>query len=117
MKSAKILNTVVSIKADNCTFEARGKAIDFAGFLSLYNESDDKKNKDDEKKLPRLKKAEKLLLDSVEGKQHFTKPIGRFTEASLVKELEALGIGRPSTYATIMDKIQMKYVNFGRDVP
>ena len=51
------------------------------------------------------------MLDSVEGKQHFTKPIGRFTEASLVKELEALGIGRPSTYATIMDKIQMKYVN------
>ena len=111
MKSAKIINTVVSISVKDCIFQARGKAIDFAGFLSLYNESDDKKNKDDEKKLPRLKKTEKLSLNSVEGKQHFTKPIGRFTEASLVKELESLGIGRPSTYATIMDKIQMKYVN------
>ena len=111
MKSAKIINTVVSINAGDCTFEARGKTIDFEGFLSLYNASDDKKNKDDEKKLPRLKKTEKVVLDSVEGKQHFTKPIGRFTEASLVKELEALGIGRPSTYATIMDKIQAKYVN------
>ena len=65
MKSAKIINTVVSISVKDCIFQARGKAIDFAGFLSLYNESDDKKNKDDEKKLPRLKKTEKLSLNSV----------------------------------------------------
>ena len=111
MKSAKILNTVVSIKADNCTFEARGKAIEFEGFLSLYNESSDRNNKTDDKTLPLLNKSEQVIFESIDGKQHFTKPIGRFTEASLVKELETLGIGRPSTYATIMDKIQVKYVN------
>ena len=110
MKSAKIINTVVSINANDCLFESRGKAIEFQGFLSLYNESSDKKSQTD-KTLPILKKDEKLNLDSISGKQHFTKPIGRFTEASLVKELETLGIGRPSTYATIMDKIQLKYIN------
>ena len=110
MKSAKILNTIVSINVKNCLFEARGKAIEFEGFLSLYNESSDNKNQPD-KTLPLLKKSENLDLDSITEKQHFTKPIGRFTEASLVKELETLGIGRPSTYATIMDKIQLKYIN------
>ena len=110
MKSAKILNTVVSINAADCLFEARGKAIQFQGFLSLYNESTDTK-KQNEKTLPIMQEKETLSLNSIEGKQHFTKPIGRFTEASLVKELETLGIGRPSTYATIMDKIQLKYIN------
>ena len=110
MKSAKIMNTVVSIEAGECLFEARGKAIEFPGFLSIYNESTDSKNEDD-KMLPILNKKDALNLKSIHGKQHFTKPIGRFTEASLVKELEALGIGRPSTYATIMDKIQLKYIN------
>ena len=110
MKSAKIMNTVVSIEAGECLFEARGKAIEFPGFLSIYNESTDSKNEDD-KMLPILNKKDALNLKSIDGKQHFTKPIGRFTEASLVKELEALGIGRPSTYATIMDKIQLKYIN------
>ena len=110
MKSAKIMNTVISIEAGECLFEARGKAIEFPGFLSIYNESTDSKNEDD-KMLPILNKKDALNLKSIDGKQHFTKPIGRFTEASLVKELEALGIGRPSTYATIMDKIQLKYIN------
>ena len=110
MKSAKIINTIVSIDVADCLFEARGKAIKFEGFLSIYNESSDTK-KETDKTLPILNKKDKLKLDSIDGKQHFTKPIGRFTEASLVKELESLGIGRPSTYATIMDKIQLKYVN------
>ena len=109
MKSAKIMNTIVSIDVADCIFEARGKAIEFEGFLSIYNESTDSKKVDDNT-LPILNKSDKLNLDSVNGKQHFTKPIGRFTEASLVKELESLGIGRPSTYATIMDKIQQKYI-------
>ncbi|MAV64961.1 MAG: DNA topoisomerase I [Candidatus Marinimicrobia bacterium] len=110
MKSAKIINTVVSISASDCLFEARGKTIEFPGFLSIYNESTDSK-KEEDKALPILNKNDSLNMKSVDGKQHFTKPIGRFTEASLVKELEALGIGRPSTYATIMDKIQLKYIN------
>ena len=110
MKSAKIINTVVSICASESIFEARGKAIAFEGFLSIYNESRDNTKKD-ETKLPLLEKKETLQLNSIDAKQHFTKPISRFTEASLVKELETLGIGRPSTYATIMDKIQKKYIN------
>lgn len=110
MKSAKIMNTVITIDVSDCQFQSRGKTIDFPGFLSLYNETNEK-NKEDEKNLPVLHKSDILNLTSVDGNQHFTKPIGRFTEASLVKELESRGIGRPSTYATIMDKIQQKYVN------
>ena len=110
MKSAKIINTAISICAGENVFEARGKAVEFEGFLSVYNESNDN-TKTEEPKLPLLEKKEKIKLHSIDAKQHFTKPISRFTEASLVKELETLGIGRPSTYATIMDKIQKKYVN------
>ena len=110
MKSAKIMNTVVTIGVGECKFKSRGKTINFPGFLSLYNETYETK-KEDEKTLPALNESDILDLVSLDGNQHFTKPIGRFTEASLVKELESKGIGRPSTYATIMDKIQQKYVN------
>ena len=110
MKSAKIMNTVATIGVSDCRFQARGKTIEFPGFLSLYNETNETK-KEDEKHLPVLSKNDTVGLHSVDGNQHFTKPVGRFTEASLVKELESRGIGRPSTYATIMDKIQQKYVN------
>ena len=65
-----------------------------------------------EKVLPKVQKGDALSCSLIEPKQHFTKPISRFTEASLVKEMESLGIGRPSTYASIMKRIQDKgYVN------
>jgi len=114
MKNAKIERTNLWISNDEYIFEAKGKIVLFPGFLKVYVEAtDNKKDRDDtEIILPDIKENEQLNCVSLEQKQHFTKPINRFTEASLVKELEKLGIGRPSTYAAIIKKIQDKeYVN------
>jgi len=114
MNSAKIERTTVWITNKNHIFEAKGKVVVFPGFLKVYVEgADNKKDKDDnEIILPEVKMNEKLKCLQLDSKQHLTKPINRFTEASLVKELEKLGIGRPSTYAAILKKIQDKeYVN------
>lgn len=88
---------------------ATGSQIKFQGFLAVYEEkTDDEEKNDDSKLLPQLE--EKQLLDLIEllSEQAFTRPPPRFTEASLVKELEKSGIGRPSTYASIMNKIQSR---------
>ena len=114
MKSAKIERTTLWITNQEHIFEAKGKVVVFPGFLKVYVEgSDNKQDKDDnETILPEVKMNEKLNCTQLEPKQHLTKPINRFTEAALVKELEKLGIGRPSTYAAILKKIQDKeYVN------
>ena len=115
MNSAKTEQTKLEITSDKYVFVANGKTIIFPGFLRAYVEGADDPNEkldDMENTLPIVKKGEKISWDDIIPKQHFTKPIARFTEASLVKELEALGIGRPSTYATIMRRIQDKgYVN------
>jgi len=114
MKSAKIERTTLWITNQEHVFEAKGKVVVFPGFLKVYVEgADNKKDKDDnEMILPEVKLDEKVECNQLEPKQHFTKPINRFTEAALVKELEKLGIGRPSTYAAILKKIQDKeYVN------
>ncbi|MAP67762.1 MAG: DNA topoisomerase I [Candidatus Marinimicrobia bacterium] len=115
MKSAKILNTSIDIINDNALLRATGKVIEFPGFLKIYVEDIDDPNKDKDDKentLPKLKINQKINCVNFESNQHFTKPIARFTEASLVKELEKLGIGRPSTYSTIMSNIQKRgYVN------
>ena len=115
MNSAKTEQTKLEITSDKYVFVANGKTIIFPGFLRAYVEGADDPNEkldDMENTLPIVKKGEKVNWDDIIPKQHFTKPISRFTEASLVKELEALGIGRPSTYATIMRRIQDKgYVN------
>ena len=114
MKSAKIDRTTLWITNQEHIFEAKGKVVVFPGFLKVYVEgADNKKDKDDnEIILPEVKVNEVVECNQLEPKQHFTKPINRFTEAALVKELEKLGIGRPSTYATILKKIQDKeYVN------
>jgi len=111
MKSAKLEQTIVKIKGGDFIFETRGKTIQFPGFLRAYVESSDDPNAkldNMEQTLPLIKEGENLSLNELIPKQHFTKPIGRFTEASLVKEMESLGIGRPSTYANIMKKIQDK---------
>src|SRR5260370_8045792 len=81
----------------------------FDGFLKVYEESKDSKDEEDEElkhKLPPLEAGQKLTLKSLLPEQHFTEPPPRFNEASLVKELEERGIGRPSTYATILSTIQ-----------
>ena len=117
MKSAKLEKTSLEISDDKHIFEAQGKVIVFPGFLKAYVESSDDPNAkldNMEQELPQVKDNEQLVCLKINAKQHFTKPIGRFTEASLVKELEKLGIGRPSTYAAIMKKIQDK--NYVRKV-
>ena len=115
MKSAKTEQTKLTISDNKHMFSASGKTIIFPGFLRAYVEGSDNPdaNLDDmEKILPKVTKGDNLNCKSIVPKQHFTKPTSRFTEASLVKEMEALGIGRPSTYASIMKRIQDKgYVN------
>ena len=115
MKSAKLENTTMHISDNNHVFEAKGKVITFDGFLKAYVEDKDYKENDKDDKenvLPKLNQGDSTICDNLEPRQHFTKPINRYTEASLVKELEKLGIGRPSTYASILKKIIDKgYVN------
>ncbi len=88
---------------------ATGSIIAFDGFLKLYREEtedDDKDAAEEERRLPALKEGDVLQLSDIVPNQHFTQPAPRFTEASLVKKLEELGIGRPSTYASIMQVLQ-----------
>src|SRR5712671_5157264 len=93
-------------------FRATGSVPKFDGFLKVYVEGKDQKDEDDEeKKLPAVAEGEVLRFRSIEPEQHFTEPPPRFTEATLVKELEADGVGRPSTYASILSTIiEREYV-------
>ena len=109
MKSAKLLKTNVEISDGKAMFDAHGKVIEFPGFLKVYVEDidDPKKERDDKESiLPPMQEGESVKGKDFTPNQHFTKPSPRFTEATLIKELEALGIGRPSTYAAIMGNIQ-----------
>jgi DNA topoisomerase I len=90
-------------------FRATGSVPKFDGFLKVYQEGKDEKDEEDEElknKLPAVTQGEVLKFRSIEPEQHFTEPPPRFTEATLVKELEAKGVGRPSTYASILSTIQ-----------
>lgn len=88
---------------------ATGSVIKFQGYLILYQEkSDDDEESDEAKTLPNLTEGQRLYLEDLFAEQAFTRPPPRYTEASLVKELERSGIGRPSTYASIMNKIQSR---------
>ncbi len=94
---------------DQVVLRATGSIIKFAGFLAVYEEKTDEEDKDNETKtLPNLNEGQTLKLLELISEQAFTRPPPRFSEASLVKELERLGIGRPSTYASIMNKIQSR---------
>jgi len=114
MKDAKGRRTTVKIDADTgdrgiATFTTTGKVIDFAGFLRAYVEGSDNPQgdlEDQERILPPLSKGQSLEAKAINPTNHTTLPPARFTEASLVKELEERGIGRPSTYATIIQTIQ-----------
>ncbi|MBO4812985.1 type I DNA topoisomerase [Candidatus Saccharibacteria bacterium] len=104
MANAKIAKTTIRIKHG---FTAKGEVVIFDGFLKVYGKSK-------ELELPKVKKGDSLDLLSLTAKQTFAKPPARYTEGSLVKKLEELGIGRPSTYASIMTAIQArKYVEKG----
>ncbi len=87
-------------------FRATGQILVFPGFMAVYLEDADDAEKEDEAKLPRLEEMDTVPIDRLFGEQHFTQPPPRYTEASLVKTLEEYGIGRPSTYASIISTLQ-----------
>jgi DNA topoisomerase I len=95
------------IEADRCVFRAQGSTLRFNGFMAVYVESDEDTAppEDESVTVPPLSEGEALALVGLEPKQHFTQPPPRYTEASLIKALEELGIGRPSTYAQILSTI------------
>jgi DNA topoisomerase I len=108
MKDSSGMRIGVQIECGNSIFRASGKTIEFAGFLRAYVEgSDDPESDlaDQEKILPKLSNGETLDTKSLDALEHTTQPPARFTEGSLIKELERLGIGRPSTWATIVDLV------------
>ena len=111
MSNAEIANKSIEITAGDYTLRAGTSKVTFDGFLKLYNDSEDEKEKVEDSKIPDLEKGDKVECKKITPKQHFTQPPPRYNEASLVKALEEYGIGRPSTYATIITVIQTrKYV-------
>ena len=107
MQSAELERTSVDIAAAvngrNLDLRATGQVVKFDGFLTLYQEGHDEGDEDEEsRRLPAMSDGEKLSKQSIAADQHFTEPPPRFSEASLVKRMEELGIGRPSTYASIL---------------
>ncbi len=108
MKEAELMSTQVHVSDGKHVFQASGKQIVFPGFLKAYVEGSDDPDEDladQEKILPPLVEGQSLKPIKMEPKMHQTKAVARYTEASLIKELESRGIGRPSTYASIMDTI------------
>ena len=109
MESAKLERTSVDLQSldKEVTLRANGQVVLFDGFLKVYEESsDDAEQSEDESRLPQMSEGEIIEKLSVDPEQHFTQPPPRYTEASLVKKMEDLGIGRPSTYANIVTTIQ-----------
>jgi DNA topoisomerase-1 len=111
MESAELERTTVDIeaKAGSRTLELRatGQVVKFDGFLALYQEgTDDASDDDDSRRLPAMSRGDALKREGLAVNQHFTEPPPRFSEASLVKRMEELGIGRPSTYASILQVLK-----------
>ncbi len=109
MNQALFDQTGIDIHAGSCTFHAQGSIMKFPGFTAVYTESTDKEDSENDsagKLLPAVSNGDELRLLSLEPHQSFTQPPSRFSEATLVKELEEKGIGRPSTYASIISTIQ-----------
>jgi len=118
MENARLELTSVTLDADDgsASFRASGTVTVFEGYHALYSEGrDDSRQKDDERQLPALNEDIRPDLAEVITKQHFTEPAPRFTEATLVKKLEELGIGRPSTYASTLSVLrQRNYVRMDK---
>ncbi len=113
MKNAEFDSVSADIETDNkvAVFHAVGTTRTFDGFMKVYTEDKDDSDETKEAKLPPMNTGDKITITKFLPEQHFTQPPARYTEASLVKKLEELGIGRPSTYATIMSTIvDRKYV-------
>jgi DNA topoisomerase I len=125
MESAELERTTVDIKAKVAgrllELRATGTVIKFDGFLTLYHEDTDDKpvteagDDDESRRLPSMSAGEPLTKRAIDATQHFTEPPPRYSEASLVKRMEELGIGRPSTYASILQVLQdRKYVRIDK---
>lgn len=113
MAEAKYDSTQMEIDNSGYTFKASGKIMLFPGYTAVYRETEAKKDDDEAESaelLPDLKQGEEVLCEKITTEQKFTKPPLRYTDASLVKAMEEKGIGRPSTYATIIAKLNQKYV-------
>jgi DNA topoisomerase-1 len=111
MESAELERTTVDIVAKNgartIDLRATGQVVKFDGFLTLYQEGEDETPDDEEaRRLPAMSENERLKKESIDAAQHFTEPPPRFSEAALVKRMEELGIGRPSTYASVLQVLQ-----------
>jgi len=108
MESARLERTTVEIgsKDEQVGLRATGQVVQFDGFLRVYEEGRDDVVDEDDKRLPQIHEGDKMDKRSVTPEQHFTQPPPRYTEATLVKRMEELGIGRPSTYASVVTTIQ-----------
>lgn len=102
MKNAKVLQTSIVLDNNNYQFKSTGQKTIFDGFMKVYK---DYMNSDDIE-LPTINEGDVLVTDDISKEQHFTKPLPRYTEASLIKEMESLGIGRPSTYAKTIETLK-----------
>jgi DNA topoisomerase-1 len=119
MASAELERTTIEIAARSPEGEAQlratGSVIRFDGFLTLYQEGRDDEEDEEGGRLPQMQAGERLEREKIEAEQHFTEPPPRYTEASLIKKMEELGIGRPSTYATTMTVLRdREYVRLDR---
>jgi len=118
MESAELERTTVDVMSDDkqVGFRATGTVTLFDGFLTLYQEGKDDEADEDSNRLPRVKEGDATGVEKVTPEQHFTEPPPRYSEASLVKKLEELGIGRPSTYASILSTLRDRsYVRLDRN--
>ena len=102
MKDAKVEGTTILLNNNDYIFKATGQVVVFDGYLKVYKDYEDTKDEE----LPSLNNNDILNANEVEKEQHFTEPPARYTEAKLIKDMKELGLGRPSTYATIVDNIK-----------
>ncbi len=103
MADSKYLSTTIILDNNDYKFKSTGSVVLFDGFLKTYQD-----NEEDDNKLPNLNGVSEIKSNDIVSDQHFTKPPARYSESSLIKELESLGIGRPSTYATIIDTLKSR---------
>jgi len=113
MESAELERTTADIGTDgrdgkHYSFRANGSVVKFDGFLKVYTEGLDDAEDEDSKRLPAMARGDSIGVRKIEGVQHFTEPPPRYSEASLIKKLEELGIGRPSTYVSILETLRTR---------
>ncbi len=123
MESADMERTTADIGADGndgkrYTFRANGSVVKFDGFLKIYHEDLDDEEDEDSRRLPNMARADRIGVKSVLPVQHFTEPPPRYSEASIIKKLEELGIGRPSTYVSILSTLRDRgYMRHRQEAP